>query len=323
LSEAHAPAAWWEDVEHLREAAERRIAERERARREGRDPGALPPLRPLRESERSSEPALSATPAPRPLEPAPARPTGRFARLTGGGSRATSPGPTGRAATATATALAVELEPAPDHEHDASQPFAGFAALADDFRASLEPAAHPDRADAPDVAPRRRHGDAPPADERLHRQRGAAASAAEATLPGDDLHRRPVAAAPDAPAPESAPARDHAHTRREELSRLAREQARAGAASRPRGAEAAARPLRAGVPAGNRRTIEIRGQVAPRPVIAAVPDPHDGADAYRARRRRPRRSPAERFIAQPDRIALWAFLLGLFLIVVALASAHS
>jgi hypothetical protein len=55
-------------------------------------------------------------------------------------------------------------------------------------------------------------------------------------------------------------------------------------------------------------------------VIAAVPDPLDSAERYRARR--PRRSPIEAFIAQPDRIALWAFLLGLFLIVVALASAH-
>jgi hypothetical protein len=290
VSEAHAPAAWWEDVEHLREAAERRIAERERAQREGRDPAALPPLRPLRESERVAAPALRATTAPRPLEPAPAASSGRFGRLTGGRDHAPSPGAAARAAAATATALAVELEPVPHHEHDldAAQPFAGFAALADDFRASLEPAARPPRADGPaEVAP----------------------------------HRAVVTVTHESPAPGREPERDHAaRTRREELSRLAREQAHASAVARPRGAEAA-RPLLAGAPTSNRRTIEIRGQA--RPVIAAVPDPHDEADVYRARRRRPRRSPAERFIAQPDRVALWAFLLGIFLIVVALASAHS
>src|SRR3954466_3562720 len=175
--------AWWEDVEHLREAAERRIAERERAQREGRDPVALPPLRPLRESERDAAPALRATPAPRPLEPAPVPPSGRFGRLTGSRDHATSPGAAARAAAAPAAARAVELEPAPHEEHDqvSAQPFAGFAALADDFRASLEAAARPERADEPaEMAPPRRRradalGEAAPADE-LWRGRGAQAS---------------------------------------------------------------------------------------------------------------------------------------------------
>src|SRR3954451_11594392 len=182
MSEAHAPAAWWEDVEHLREAAERRIAERERAQREGRDPGALPPLRPLRESERAAAPAPRATTAPRPLEPAPRASAGRFGRLTGGRDHATSPGATARAAAATATALAVELEPVPHEDHDqvSAQPFAGFAALADAFRASLEAAARPERADEPaEMAPRRRRradafGEAAAADE-LWRDLGAQA----------------------------------------------------------------------------------------------------------------------------------------------------
>ncbi len=52
-----------------------------------------------------------------------------------------------------------------------------------------------------------------------------------------------------------------------------------------------------------RRTVVIRGQVAP------------------ARRRPPRR-PHERVGPRPDRIALWAVLLGVFLIVVAAMSAH-
>src|SRR3954471_22296011 len=46
MSEAHA-RSWWADVEHLREAAERRSAERAKARIQGRDPVALTPLRPL------------------------------------------------------------------------------------------------------------------------------------------------------------------------------------------------------------------------------------------------------------------------------------
>jgi hypothetical protein len=51
-----------------------------------------------------------------------------------------------------------------------------------------------------------------------------------------------------------------------------------------------------------RRTITITGQPTP------------------ARRRR---SVLEAQIAQPDRIALWAFLLGLFLVVVAAGTAHA
>jgi hypothetical protein len=52
-----------------------------------------------------------------------------------------------------------------------------------------------------------------------------------------------------------------------------------------------------------RRTITITGQPVP------------------ARRRR--HSVVERQLAQPDRIALWAFLLGLFLVAVAAGTAHA
>jgi hypothetical protein len=55
-------------------------------------------------------------------------------------------------------------------------------------------------------------------------------------------------------------------------------------------------------PAAERRTITITGQPTP------------------ARRRR---SVVEAQMAQPDRIALWAFLLGLFLVAVAAGTAHS
>jgi hypothetical protein len=55
-------------------------------------------------------------------------------------------------------------------------------------------------------------------------------------------------------------------------------------------------------PAVERRTIQIAGQPTP------------------ARRRR---SVVEAQMAQPDRIALWAFLLGLFLVAVAAGTAHT
>ena len=55
-------------------------------------------------------------------------------------------------------------------------------------------------------------------------------------------------------------------------------------------------------PTAERRTATIAGQAAP------------------ARRRR---SVIEAQMAQPDRIALWAFLLGLFLVAVAAGTAHA
>jgi hypothetical protein len=55
-------------------------------------------------------------------------------------------------------------------------------------------------------------------------------------------------------------------------------------------------------PQAERRTITITGQ--PTPV-------------------RRRRSVIESHVAQPDRIALWAFLLGLFLVAVAAGTAHA
>ncbi|HLM08368.1 MAG TPA: hypothetical protein VK307_01565 [Thermoleophilaceae bacterium] len=67
---------------------------------------------------------------------------------------------------------------------------------------------------------------------------------------------------------------------------------------------AARRPAPAAVPAAlpERRTVTITGQPTP------------------ARRRR---SVIESQVAQPDRIALWAFLLGLFLVAVAAGTAHA
>jgi hypothetical protein len=66
----------------------------------------------------------------------------------------------------------------------------------------------------------------------------------------------------------------------------------------------------AGVP--GRRTVEIRGRGAER---------YSGRYADGSRRRPERRHEREGF--RPDRAALWAFLLGLTLILVAVTSAHA
>ena len=77
-------------------------------------------------------------------------------------------------------------------------------------------------------------------------------------------------------------------------------------------AEAPPRPDRPA--AAPRRTVVIRGQVAPR--VGGTPS------AGPARRRPPRR-PSERIAGtRPDRAALWAVMMGVFLILVAVLSAH-
>jgi hypothetical protein len=67
---------------------------------------------------------------------------------------------------------------------------------------------------------------------------------------------------------------------------------------------------------GDRRTIVIRGQVAPPPTRR-----HDYEYESRARRHRPRRA-SERIVGnRPDRAAMWAVMMGLFLIAVAVLTA--
>ena len=66
-------------------------------------------------------------------------------------------------------------------------------------------------------------------------------------------------------------------------------------------------------PVAARRTVVIRGQVAP------PPRPYASTLA----RRRPPRRPAERLVGtRPDRAALWAVMMGVFLIMVAVLTAH-
>ncbi len=76
-------------------------------------------------------------------------------------------------------------------------------------------------------------------------------------------------------------------------------------------AERGTRGTRSGT--GERRTVTIRGQVAP------PPRPYQSTAA----RRRPPRRTSERIAgSRPDRAALWAVLMGLFLILVAVMTAH-
>jgi hypothetical protein len=65
---------------------------------------------------------------------------------------------------------------------------------------------------------------------------------------------------------------------------------------------------------GNRRTVVIRGQVADRYSPRRTPEQRARA-ASRARRQASR--------ARPDRIAMWAVLLGIVLLVAAATSSHA
>jgi hypothetical protein len=75
-------------------------------------------------------------------------------------------------------------------------------------------------------------------------------------------------------------------------------------------------------PAGGRRTVEITGRPVPAPRVPpahaapAVAAP-GAAFPLRASRRRVSPSPAERLAHRPDRIAAWAAVLGLAMMVVA------
>jgi hypothetical protein len=66
---------------------------------------------------------------------------------------------------------------------------------------------------------------------------------------------------------------------------------------------------------GRRRTVEITGRTVPAPTLPRL---------VKIDRRRPARRPVERVGPRPDRLALWAVVLGFFLILVAVTStAHA
>ncbi len=82
-----------------------------------------------------------------------------------------------------------------------------------------------------------------------------------------------------------------------------------------------------------RRTVVISGrpdearyrplrEAAPRPNGTVVPLPGRGPRIVELQRRRPPRRPVERVGPRPDRIAMWAVVMALFLILVTLLSSH-
>ena len=62
-----------------------------------------------------------------------------------------------------------------------------------------------------------------------------------------------------------------------------------------------------------RRTVEITGRTVPAPSVPRLVE---------IERRRPPRSAVERVGPRPDRIAMWAPLLGFMLLIVAIVSSH-
>ncbi len=83
------------------------------------------------------------------------------------------------------------------------------------------------------------------------------------------------------------------------------------AADADRAAATAIAPL---APPPARRTVQITGRTVAGPSLPRLVE---------VERRRPARSPAERVGPRPDRVALWAVLLGFFLILVAATSSHA
>jgi len=87
---------------------------------------------------------------------------------------------------------------------------------------------------------------------------------------------------------------------------------RASAAGRP--APIARRgPHAKGTAVPARRTVEIRGRTVPAPAVPRV----------ELDRRRPQRRAVERVGPRPDRLAMWALIMGLMLILVAVGTADA
>jgi len=63
-----------------------------------------------------------------------------------------------------------------------------------------------------------------------------------------------------------------------------------------------------------RRTVEIRGRTVPAPTVPR---------SVEIDRRRPARRPIERVGTRPDRLAMWALLMGIVLILVAVGTADA
>ena len=85
-----------------------------------------------------------------------------------------------------------------------------------------------------------------------------------------------------------------------------------GSVRAPAGARRGAHATGTQIPA--RRTVEIRGRTVPAPAVPRSAE---------IERRRPPRRPVERVGTRPDRVAMWALLMGIVLILVAVATADA
>lgn len=162
----------------------------------------------------------------------------------------------------------------------------------------FERAARPDR------------GAATPEDARVSRRHAAAVTDADRA----SARGRRARAEPDLPRTRSQRAGDgQAPVARGTRTRTSSAGAGANRTATRRGAAPDLDFERAPAPAG-RRTVQITGRPAAAPSLPRLVE---------VERRRPGRPPAERLGPRPDRIALYAVLLGFFLILVAAASAHA
>ena len=149
---------------------------------------------------------------------------------------------------------------------------------------------------APTAAPRSMSGP-----ERTSR---AASQASSARMSGPERTSRPA----------SEPISRHAH---ELTSRAARERAREPELTGPPSGghvDAASQPRMKGGGTPGRRTVEIRGRTVPAP----MPPRHPGTD-----RHRPPRRAVQHVGGRPDRVAMWALLMCLLLILVAIGTADN
>ena len=109
---------------------------------------------------------------------------------------------------------------------------------------------------------------------------------------------------------------DEARRRADDVARHAPRERQHSEAEAGRPAAAARRGAHAkGTAIPARRTVEIRGRTVPAPVI-----PRSSVEIDR---RRPSRRPIERVGPRPDRLAMWALLMGIVLILVAVGTADA
>jgi hypothetical protein len=152
-------------------------------------------------------------------------------------------------------------------------------------RPSAAPAIAPRRVSGPDAAQRRAAGSDPA------QRRAPSPDPAQRRAPGPD------------PAQRRAPSPDPAQRRGDR-----------GDAHLDVAAEHPRAPRVKGAATPGRRIVEIRGRTVPAPMVPR---------SVETDRRRPPRRAVERVGGRPDRVAMWALLMGLLLILVAIGTADT